>query len=147
MAQEAFAVIGESVWWITVLDTSLESTPAYKKLLDESPSVRDTLRGVRSVRNRIGHEASIVDFVDLDYVFEIGDGAKYHVWTWKEVPSPKRAHDQDHQAYVSALQGEPVDETFRWAALFLGGVADATYPPDTRVPSLDVSFKRPKRPS
>ena len=114
---KAFAAIGEAVWWISVVDSTLRQTAAYKSLMDDGPWIKETLSGIRSVRNRIGHEASIVDFVDLDHLMHLSSEKRVlSFWTWKAVSSPKRSgHEADHQAYVSALQGKLVFDTFRTA--------------------------------
>ncbi len=63
----AFAAIGEAVWWITIVSDTLRhaDTAKYNYALElTTPNPTDTILGLRSVRNRIGHE---VDLVDLSF--------------------------------------------------------------------------------
>ncbi len=67
----AFAVISEAVWWVTIVDATLvrhhpdaydsvmtAQTPAQRQLVEQ------TLAGLRFVRNRIGGEADLTDFIE-----------------------------------------------------------------------------------
>ena len=137
--QEAYAAIGEAVWWVTVVDKTLEKTAAYKRVIGNSQYIRDTLRGLRSVRNRIGHEVAITDFVNFKY-FPMPDGGRGKFWvtTWKPIAPPIRnvAHALDnHHAYVAVLQGEDVYETFSVATRYLQGIADLIHPVAHQWPS------------
>ena len=73
---------GEAVWWVTITDDTLitrhrHAYPAAQAALDRiSPPLVSCLAGLRSVRNRIGHEVDLVDFVNLEDVRpdQFGDG-------------------------------------------------------------------------
>lgn len=136
---EAFAAIGEAVWWVTVVDKTLEKTEAYKRVVDggqyigtdNGPFIRNILRGLRSVRNRIGHEVTITDFVNFHYERKAKGLPEFRVTTWKAIGPPARnvAHALDnHQAYVDAMEGERVWEAFSVAGHYLGLIADSIYP-------------------
>ena len=69
----AFAVIGEAVWWVTIVDATLVRhhpdeydaamaghAPAERRLIE------GTLAGLRFVRNRMGQEVDHVDFIRPD---------------------------------------------------------------------------------
>jgi hypothetical protein len=130
----AFTVISEAVWWVTIVDATLvrHHQDAYDAVLaGQNPAQRDlteeTLAGLRFVRNRIGDEA------DLDEFIEPGDGPddrqrRITGWTWKPVPEPKLAslpprgqtwEITRHQAYQDQLAGHTIGETFTRAAAFL----------------------------
>jgi hypothetical protein len=131
----AFAAIGEAVWWITVVDDSLQAKHrlVYDEALSNSvPSPAGTLLGLRSVRNRIGHEVELADFVyPIASRPDRGDG-RITAWAWKHVPAPRKSRRNKrffepalraHEAYGSAVvdggQGGNVVYTFMLATGFL----------------------------
>ena len=131
----AFAVISEAVWWVTIVDATLvrHHLDAYDRVMaDQEPAERQlteqTLAGLRFVRNRIGDEADLDEFIEPG-----GDGPddrqrRITGWTWKPVPEPKlvslppRGQTWEitrHQAYQAQLAGHTIGETFARAAAFL----------------------------
>ena len=67
----AFAVIGEAVWWVTIVDATLvrHHLDAYDDVMAgqtpaERQRVEETLAGLRFVRNRIGDEADLEEFIE-----------------------------------------------------------------------------------
>src|SRR6266516_5565677 len=75
----AFVVIGEAVWWVTIVDATLvrHHPDAYDSVMArQAPAQRQriegTLAGLRFVRNRIGDEADLVELVEPG---EAGSGA------------------------------------------------------------------------
>src|SRR5215469_6108748 len=68
---QAFAVIGEAVWWVTIVDATLVRyyPDEYDAALAGLPAARrrateTTLGGLRFVRNRMGYYADHVDFIE-----------------------------------------------------------------------------------
>ncbi len=131
----AFAVIGEAVWWVTIVDATLvrHHPDAYDGVLaGQAPAQRQLtegiLAGLRFVRNRIGDEADLAEFIEPG---EAGPGAgegRIRGWTWKPVPVPalaslpRRAQEWEmtrYQAYQAQLAGHAVGVTFGRAAEFL----------------------------
>jgi hypothetical protein len=131
----AFAVIGEAVWWVTIVDATLvrHHLDAYDGVMaGQAPAERrrteGTLAGLRFVRNRIGDEADLAEFIEpADSGPDSSDG---HItgWTWKPVPEPKltspvprgQAWEMTrYQAYQAQLAGHAIEETFAWATAFL----------------------------
>jgi hypothetical protein len=129
----AFTVISEAVWWVTIVDATLVrhhpdaydnvmtgQTPAQRQLVEE------TLTGLRFVRNQIGDEADLAEFIEPG---ETGPGAGHIMgWTWKPVPQPAlgslpprgQAWEMTrYQAYQTQLAGHTIGETFGRAAEFL----------------------------
>jgi hypothetical protein len=131
----AFAVIGEAVWWVTIVDATLVrhhpqaydtvmagQTPAHRQLIE------GTLAGLRFVRNRIGDEADLAEFTDPSGASPgMRDG---HItgWTWKPVPEPAlvslsprgQAWEMTrYRAYQAHLAGHTIGQTFAAAAAFL----------------------------
>ena len=127
---QAFAAIGEAVWWITMVDATLvrhhpdaygtvlaANTPAGRQLIEQ------TLGGLRFVRNQIGRGAG------LDEAIETGTATKRITrWTWKPVAEPvlawlpPRAQAWEltrYRAYQAQLAGHATGETFARAATFL----------------------------
>jgi hypothetical protein len=140
--ERAFAAIGEAVWWVTIVDATLvrHHLDAYDRVMaGQAPAERqlteETLAGLRFVRNQIGDEADLAEFVvpgDTDP--DPGNG-RITGWTWKPVPEPKltalapqgQAWEMTrYQAYQAHLAGHTIGETFTRAATFLKqAVADA----------------------
>ena len=134
----AFAVIGETVWQVTIVDATLVRyyPDAYDAVLASQAGtgrqrVEGTMGGLRFVRNRMRHEADHADFI-CPRVGPAGraglDDGPITAWTWKPVPEPPMAallprgraweltRYQDYQAY---LAGRPVGEAFDRATAFL----------------------------
>ncbi len=131
----AFAVIGGAVWWVTIVDATLvrHHLDAYDAVMaGQNPAQRQliegTLAGLRFVRNRIGDEADLAEFIEPG---DSGpDSAEEGItgWTWKPVPEPKLAplsprgrswEIARYQAYQAQLAGHTIGETFARAAAFL----------------------------
>ncbi len=131
----AVAAIGEAVWWVTIVDATLvrHHLDAYDgAMASQAPAARqlteETLAGLRFVRNRIGDEADLAEFIDLG---ETSPGlGRGHImgWTWKPVPEPRRFPHAPrgrawqltrYEAYQARLAGHTIAETFTRAAAFL----------------------------
>jgi hypothetical protein len=141
----ALAVIGEAVWWITIVDATLvrHHPGAYDGVADgQSPAERrqteETLAGLRFVRNRIGRKVSLAKFVEPGAP-DPGPGAPVTGWTWRPVPEPAltwlppRAQAWEmtrYRAYQAQLAGHTIGETFGRSAAFLAltaaGATDIT---------------------
>jgi hypothetical protein len=109
--------------------------------------IEETLGGLRFVRNRIGDEADLAEFIQSSAwpwcyprssawsgrsgAWRAGHGtaeAPITAWTWKLVPQPAsglltprgRAWEVTrYRAYLARLAGHPIGETFGCAAAFL----------------------------
>jgi hypothetical protein len=140
--RRAFAVISEAVWWVTIVDATLvrHHPGAYDSVLaGESPAerqlVEQTLAGLRFVRNQIGDEADLGEFIEPG---EPGQGAgrgRITGWTWRSVPEPALAslpprgqawETTRYRAYQAHLAGHTIGETFARAAAFLKQAAANT---------------------
>jgi hypothetical protein len=136
----AFAVIGEAVWWVTIVDATLvrhhpdvyddvmaAQGPGRRRIIEEA------LGGLRFVRNQIGDEADLADFIGTG---EPGAGeAPITAWRWKLVPQPApgpltprgQAWEMTrYRAYLARLAGRAVGETFGCTAEFLTMAAAAS---------------------
>ena len=91
----ALAVISEAVWWVTIVDATLvrhhpdiydnvmaSQAPAQRRL------VEGTLTGLRFVRNRIGDEADLGEFIEAGGAGPDGRQRRITSWTWKPLPDP-----------------------------------------------------------
>src|SRR5437763_14699705 len=97
-------------------------TPAQRRRTEE------TLTGLRFVRNRIGDEADLAEFIEPgDTGPGTGEG-RITGWTWKPVPEPALAslpprgqawEMTRYRAYQAYLAGHAIGETFGQAAAFL----------------------------
>jgi hypothetical protein len=130
----AFAVIGEAVWWVTIVDATMvrHHLEAYDDLLasyslTERRLIEGTLGGLRFVRNRMGVDVNRVDFVEP---VASRHGAKERIteWIWRSVPEPAftslspQGRDWEksrYQAYEDHLAGQTIGEVFGRAARFL----------------------------
>ena len=128
-----FAVIGEAVWRVTLVDATLmryHPDIHGRVLACQEPAQRriteDTFGGLRFVRNRMGYDTDPADFIQpLDS--RPGAG-RIAAWTWKPVPEPAlasltpRARKWEmtrYWSYQAQLAGQPIGETFSRAAAFL----------------------------
>jgi hypothetical protein len=138
----AFAVIGESVWWVTIVDATLvrhhqsaydgviaRLTPARRRVID------DILAGLRFVRNRIGDEADLAEFIETSPPGPGADRGRITGWTWKPMPEPVltsldprgQAWEMTrYRAYQAQLAGHTTGETFGQAVAFLQLAAAST---------------------
>lgn len=95
-----FAAIGEAVWWITIVRDSMRNTDRARfdaVLRKTTPDPTDMLLGLRSVRNRIGHEVDLVDFVKpVASRPDPGDG-NITAWCWQDVDKPSRGNMTEKQ--------------------------------------------------
>jgi hypothetical protein len=131
----AFAVIGEAVWWVTIVDATLvrHHPDVYDSVMARQPPaerrlMEGTLTGLRFVRNRIGDEADLGEFVEPG---EAGQGAgerRITGWTWKPVPEPAltslpprgQAWEMTrYRGYQAQLAGHTIGETFGRVTAFL----------------------------
>jgi anti-anti-sigma factor len=127
---QAFAAIGEAVWWITMVDATLVrhhpaayDTVMAARTLAERELIVEVLAGLLFVRNWIGREAR------LDEIIVIGAGARRITqWTWKPAGEPAlaelrpRAQSWElarYRAYQACLAGNTVGKTFGVAVTFL----------------------------
>ncbi len=137
-----FAVISEAVWWVTIVNATLvrHHLDAYDRVMaDQTPEQRDlieqTLAGLRFVRNQIGDEADLAEFIEPSQTSQNSSTGRITGWTWKPVPESKltsltphrRAWEMSrYQAYQAQLAGHTIGETFGRATTFLKlAVADA----------------------
>ena len=131
----AFAVIGEAVWWVTIVDATLvrHHVGAYDAAMAgkrpaERQLVEETLAGLRFVRNQIGGKADIGEFIEPGEARPGTGGGCITGWTWKPVPEPALAalprrgqmwETTRYQAYQARLAAHTVGEIFGPAAAFL----------------------------
>src|SRR5258705_3005303 len=85
---EAFAVVREAVWWVTMVEATLVRYPpdAYDGVLAgheaaERRAIEGTFGGLRFVRNQMGYYLDHADFI------QPGRGA-LATWTWRPLPEP-----------------------------------------------------------
>jgi len=136
---QAFAVIGEAVWWVTIVDatlvryypdeydTALAGLSGWQRRVNE-----DTFGGLRFVRNRMGYYADHADFIQPRPDEEAGGDAPITEWTWRALPAPTvetlppRGQEWEltrYQSYQDRLAARPIGETFALASAFLTLVA------------------------
>ena len=132
---QAFAVIGEAVWWVTIVDATLVRyhPDAYEQALAGLPAARRrltdaTFGGLRFVRNRMGYYADHGDFIQPKPNAEGTDDAPIAAWTWKPLPAPPvetlppRGQEWElsrYRDYQDRLADRTIGETFDLAAGFL----------------------------
>lgn len=100
-----------------------------------SPDPTDTIDGLRSVRNRVGHDVDLVTFIEpVASRADRGDG-RVTAWAWRSVPPPPRRGggrsrpgqqqraEQLHKAYERALAGQNIWQSITVAAGLISQVA------------------------
>ena len=131
----AFAAIGEAVWWITIVDATLvrHHLAAYDGVMTsqtvaERRLIEGTLAGLRFVRNRIGSEADLADFIKPGGPGPGAGTARVTGWIWMQVPAPAlrslppraRAWEMTrYHGYRGQLAGRTTGEIFGRAVAFL----------------------------
>jgi len=131
----AFAALGEAVWWITMVDATLvrHHLAAYDRVMasqavTERRLIEGTLAGLRFVRNRIGSEADLADFIRPSLPGPGTGRARVTGWTWMPVPAPAlrslslraRAWEMTrYRGYRAQLADRTTGETFGRAVAFL----------------------------
>ena len=136
---QAFAVISEAVWWVTMVDaTFVRYHPdVYHGVLAGYPDadrrvIEGTFGGLRFVRNRMGYYADHADFIQPRPDEVEGGDAPITEWTWRSLPAPTletlppRGQEWElsrYQAYQDRLAARPIGETFALASAFLTLVA------------------------
>ncbi len=151
---QAFAVISEAVWWVTIVDATLiryhleayeavmaTRTPAERRLIE------GTFGGLRFVRNQMGYHVDQADFIEPGPDPSGSGDDRIMAWSWRIVPEPAltrlaprgQAWEMArYQAYEAHLAGHPMEEVFGQAAAFLkevsaqAGLLAAATPPDAR---------------
>jgi len=147
----AFAVIGEAVWWVTIVDATLvrHHPNTYDAVIAALPAaercaIEGTLAGLRFVRNRMGQEADHVDFINPQPGGPGND--RIAAWTWKSLPEPaldsllprRQAWEMTrYQAYQAELADRTMGEIFGRATAFLK-LAAANATPSTDMPMQDA---------
>ncbi len=136
---QAFAVIGEAVWWVTIVDATLVRyyPDEYDAALAAQPPARrrdteTTLGGLRFVRNRMGYYADHADFIQPHGDAMGGRDAPITEWTWRSLPAPAvatlppRGQQWElgrYRAYQDLLANRRIGETFDRTSAFLDLVA------------------------
>jgi hypothetical protein len=132
---QAFALIGEAVWCVTIVDATLVRYHAevYDAVLAdqtdaEGPLIEGMLAGLRFVRNRIGDEVDLAEFIETSPPGSGADERPVTDWTWKSVPEPAlaslppRAQSWEmtrYRAYQDQLAGHTIGEIFGRTVAFL----------------------------
>jgi len=145
---QAFAVIGEAVWWVTIVDATLVRyhPDSYEAALASLPAARRrlieaTFGGLRFVRNRMGYYTDHADFIEPKASAEGHGDAPIADWTWRPLPVPEletlppRGQEWElsrYRAYQDRLAGRTIGESFDLAAGFLTLAFPAADPSPTK---------------
>ncbi len=137
----AITVIGEAVWWVTIVDATLVRyrPDNYDRLLAaagpaDRRAIEESLAGLRFVRNHMGHDIDLVDFVRAGQRGGAPARDRVATWTWGVLPAPPVATLSDqaqeweldrYEAYQRRLADRPVAEAFRRCRDFLVRAAAA----------------------
>lgn len=131
---EALAVIGEAVWWVTLVDATI--VRYHHDICDrtmsglppvERKTTEGTFTGLRFVRNTMGYYVDPADFIQPQPGARGGD-APVSAWTRRTVDAPasaslaQRARAWEAGRYLhyrNYLAGRTVRETFDRATVFL----------------------------
>ena len=140
----AMAVIGEAVWWVTIVDATMVRyhPDTYDRILSETSAadrttIEESLGGLRYVRNNMGHHIDHVDFVQGAPRSRGRPPDRIANWTWRPLPEPcldtlsPRAQEWElerYRAYQGRLAHHAVGEAFSRARVFLADVATTAEP-------------------
>jgi hypothetical protein len=129
----AFTAIGEAVWWVTIVDATLvrHYPDSYDQVTADQPAeersqVEAILAGLRFIRNRLGLDQDLADFICTEA--GTASDAGICTWAWRLVGPPQldsfNARGQEwemtrYQAYSSQLAGGSICDSFARAAAFL----------------------------
>ena len=132
---QAVTAVGEAVWRVTIVDATLlrHHPQAYDRVMASQPLpartlVEGTLAGLRFVRNRMGFDADLADFVDTAASRNAPGSRPAANWRWKSLPEPAMAlltprgqtwELTRYAAYQTHLAGQTTAQTFGRAAEFL----------------------------
>ena len=132
---QAFALLGDGVWRLTLVDAALvrHHPRTYNAVMaEQSPAgrrvIEGTFAGLRFVRNRIGHDVDLAEFIEPRAPGPGAGEERVTGWTWASVPEPalaslpKRARSWEmtrYRAYQDQLAGHTIGEIFGRAVAFL----------------------------
>ena len=92
---QGFAVIGEAVWSVTIVDATLVRyhRHAYKSAMKSQAHARrqaieGTFAGLRFVRNQMGYHLDPADFIQPEQSQPDADHRGVTAWRWRPVPEP-----------------------------------------------------------
>ena len=127
---QAFAAIGEAVWWITMVDATLVrhhrgiyDTALAARTAAERRAIEQTLAGLRFARNWISRGAGPNDAIHA------GTGnRRITQWRWKLIPEPaltwlppsaQKWELARYRAYQACVAGNTIGKTLGQAVNFL----------------------------
>jgi hypothetical protein len=132
---QAFTVISEAVWWVTIVDATLMRyhPEVYEGVMGaqapaERRRIEGTFAGLRFVRNRMGYYVDHADFIEPGGSRSGSDDGCITTWTWRSLPEPALAllpprgqawEMTRYRAYEAQLAGHTIGEIFGRAAVFL----------------------------
>jgi hypothetical protein len=132
---QAFTVIREAVWWVTIVDATLvRHYPAGydSAMAGQVPAERKraeaTMAGLRFVRNRIGDQADLAELVEAGEARPDTGQEPITGWTWRPAREPELAslpprgrawETTRYRAYQAQLAGRTIGDTFGRATAFL----------------------------
>jgi hypothetical protein len=144
----AAAAVGETVWWVTLVDATLvryhlrDYERALASKVVRRRKTEETLEGLRYVRNQLGRSVDPAEFV-----CPAADGDST-AWAWRPLPEPglgaltPRARQWElsrYRAYQARLAGRDITRTFARCTEFLAqaaGLVGGGAPPGPGSPGL-----------
>jgi hypothetical protein len=136
---QAYVVISEAVWWVTIVDATLVRYHAdpYDRALARRPAadrraVEGTLAGLRFVRNQMGYHSDHADFVLPPDSAASEARPRVTAWEWRPLPEPavrllppsrQEWEMERYSSYQAHLAGRTMGETFGRVTKFLTQVA------------------------
>jgi hypothetical protein len=151
---EAYTVIADAVWSVTIVDAALVRyyPAAYDAVIgnrssDERRLIEETMAGLRFVRNRMGDDAGLSQFVEPAGADTSMPAMGITAWRWKAAPelalteATSRAQAWErarYQGFDAQLAARSVPETFARAAAFLRLTAAHTTRTTDKTRQLDA---------
>lgn len=111
----AFAAIGETLWWVCILDDTLHRRfdRRYAALSRDDPYTPDLLRALRHARNRLAHSFDVLEYVEpTDISGGAWEGGYRVLWKWASLPVlPQRRGKSGEEQYQRVLAGTDVKQS------------------------------------
>jgi hypothetical protein len=126
--RRAFAAVGETLWWVTTLDDTLDHRlgAGYREARQRERMVRQ-LQGMRHARNRIAHAFDVLEPVEPGGNPAGREYGSPGYWRWRHLPpdsreAPKGLAERraaEHAAYEAVLADHLVQSTLTQVLTFL----------------------------
>lgn len=122
----AYAAIGETVWWLCILDDLLHKAAGrlYKKALADQEHADQLMRAFRHARNRFAHSVNILEYVQPTALTGSNwVGGHQVAWKWQRLPpQPSGRRGRGAAEYDEVLANQDVKQSLVRGLSFLRAI-------------------------